>query len=581
MTLVSVAEIDDWIEGSLARERWFVSPSHHVRKDGNPLAVACLSPLSYEFSMISLGLMAIYHRLNRDPDCPAIADRVFLYPPLAENGMRPRNDLSLEAPLATMERRLPLHAVDLICISVTTADAITGVLELLHLGGVPLRCRDRIPGRHPLILMGGPGCANPEPFADYADFFCMGDGEEATAALVRVLHNLRDGKTVEVQVLAAAGIRGLYVPAVANGSRIAWAENPPSAAAMASLVTDGNTAVIVPNRGCRHTCHYCCLGSHAYREAPLELLLDHLRGFLAAGVRTVIVNSPTITHYSRSVELLDGIADLLQRLDDPPSVYIGSVKFDEVRRPLLKAMDRLGGFSHTYMRYTDGKNGRCIALAPEHSNRQLLRRFGRNADPSRLKETVTMAQEYGIHGFVLYFVVGFPTETEDDIDAIAMLIVWVLDKVAPYGGRVIAKINPLIPTPNTACQRLPMLPVAEYHRLAKRIQDGVIGRIGASRAAEQFELVLLPADRLLAESVLIRGGREVAPMVEAMWRARRGGRDIGESDLRRFAEEGGLDLDCLAGPRPLGISLPWHNVDATPEARERRLHDHLAAGMQK
>ena len=577
---VGEAEIDSWIERTLARERWFVEPAPHVPKADESVAVACLSPLAYNFAMMSLGLMAIYHRINRDPHCPAIADRVFLYEPLAEDGMHPRPHLSLGTPLATMERRLPLHGMDLICVSLTTADAITGVLELLHLGGVPLRCRDREPGRHPLILMGGPGCVNPEPFAEYIDIFCMGDGLEATAAVVSAIHGLTTvGKAPDAVSVAAAtaGVPGLYLPAAPIGDgRVPWAEDAPTDAAIGSLVTDGETAVIVPNRGCRQICFYCGIGSQSYREVPLDSLLSHVRRFVDAGIRTIIVNSPTITQYSQAVELMNGIAGLIEGSPNPPSVYIGSVKFDEMRRPLLEAMDRLGPFSHTYMRYTDGKPGRCIALAPEHSNGALLRRFGRNADPSMLLGTVALAQDYDIHSFVLYFVVGFPTETDDDMDAIASLIAEVMDRVHLHGGRVVAKINPLIPTPNTACQRLAMPSMATYHRLAERIEQGVRHRVGAPRMAAQFELVLLPTDRLLAEAILTRGGREVAPVVERIWRARRSGVAPHEDDWRRWAQDDGLDLDAITGTRPLDQPVPWHAVDNTPETRERRLHAFLA-----
>ena len=170
--------------------RRFVEPRYHLPKTQDAISVGILSPFSYDFSTISLGPLSIYHAINRDSNCPGIADRIFTYDPLLDESGNILSNLELQQKLPTFEKRIPLNKLNLICISLTNTDAVTKALQLLQLGGIPLKKSDRQSGNYPLILAGGPGCVNPEIFADFFDFFSIGDGCVLAKNIVNSIHIL-------------------------------------------------------------------------------------------------------------------------------------------------------------------------------------------------------------------------------------------------------------------------------------------------------------------------------------------------------------------------------------------------------
>src|SRR5271166_2689429 len=128
-----MAKLHRWMRVTVAKEVWLVDPPHHVPKHARAISVGMLSHFNYQFSMVALGHLALYHRVNRDAACPGIADRVFVYDPLAGDDGQLAPDLALDSPLTTFERQIPLHALQLICVSLTNPDAITTALNLLRL----------------------------------------------------------------------------------------------------------------------------------------------------------------------------------------------------------------------------------------------------------------------------------------------------------------------------------------------------------------------------------------------------------------------------------------------------------------
>lgn len=586
--VVDADRIHAWLDETARREVWFVDPSHHVPKAADALNVGVLSHFGYQFSMIALGHLALYHQVNRDPDCPAIADRIHVYEPLFGANGRLRPGLALTAPLSTFERRIPLKALDLICVSLTNADEITTVLSLLELGQVPLRRADRLDG--PLILAGGPGCGNPEPFADYFDLFCVGDGCTLTTRILRAMHGLRSRQrpTAEEVHQVLGAIDGLYVPslytvsyagqrvtAIIRGdavpARVQPAVDPASPPLQASLVSDGETAVIVPTHGCKHRCGYCQISETAFREFSIEPLLNQVDRYLADGISTLIINSATLTQHSDVVPLLTGVADRIEGCGREVSVYMGSVRFDEVSSDLLARIGRLSGFSHTYLLYTNGKSRKFMALAPEHGSRDLMRRVHRPIDPWRVLDTVDLAAQAGVHNFVLYFIVGFESETVEDRAQITALTTAILDRVAPFGGRLILKINPLMPTPGTACQRMPMPSIATYHKYLDEITNGLIAQVGQRRYDEQVEIVALPDRRLLVETIISRADRRLGPLVSRLAACRASGEEPDEETLHGWLADLGFSLEHLASARADDEILPWQVVDRTLPSAERQV----------
>jgi radical SAM superfamily enzyme YgiQ (UPF0313 family) len=584
----SQAELKAWMRATADKERWFVDPPRHVAKAEGAVAIGMLSHFTYAFSMMALGNLSLYHQINRDADCPGIADRIFVYDPLADENGHLVPDCAPDAALMTFERHIPLHELQLICVSLTNADAVTTALNLMRLGGIPLRCDERRGGPYPLILAGGPGCGNPEPFADFFDLFCIGDGRKLTTQVVKALHALRaNGETPSGEAVHAmipdAG--GLYVPALYSFSyagsrvvaihagigpeRVAPATDPAEEWAQASLVTGGDTAVIVPNQGCKHRCAYCQISEIKYRQFEIDPLLERVDQYLEQGVSTLIVNSATLTQHGDVERLLGGIADRVDRCGWPVDVYIGSVRFDEVSESILRQLGRLKAFSHTYLLYTNGERAKYMALAPEHGSRDLMRRLHRPVDPWRILDTVDLAMRQGVHNYVLYFIVGFDSECAADRDQISALSAALLDKIHPHRGKAILKINPLIPTPGTACQRMAMPDMEAYRGYLDEVAEGIRARIGADRYDAQVELVALPEDRLLVEAIINRADRRIGPLLERLADDRAGGRNPSGETLKAWTAACGLSWQDLTGARGETETLPWQVVDATWQKAEQ------------
>ncbi len=586
----SGAKLRKWMRDTVAKEVWFVEPPHHVPKPNDAIAVGIMSHFGYSFSMVALGHLSLYHRVNRAADCPGIADRVFVYDPLAGPDGQLAPDLALDGPLTTLERQIPLHDLQLICISLTNPDAVTTALNLLRLGGVPLRRDDRQRGQYPLILAGGPGCCNPEPFADFFDLFCVGDGCTLTALIVESIYQLRrkgERATGERIHALLGAVEGLYVPSLYrfsySGARVTGIEgelpsdrvspaiDPSEEWAQASLFSDGETAVIVPNYGCKHRCAYCQISEIKYRQFTVAPLLERVNQYLECGISTLIVNSATLTQHGEVKSLLMGIADLIEANGRLVKVYIGSVRFDEVSEDVISRLGRLQAFSHTYLLYTNGSPVKFMALAPEHGSRELMRRLHRPVDPWRILDTVEMAAREGVHHFVLYFIVGFESETAEDREQISALTAALLDKIYEAGGGVIMKINPLIPTPGTACQRMAMPSMDEYRSYLREVEDGIVRRVGEERYKRQVEIVPLPENRLVIEAIINRADRRVGLLVERLAEQRACGIEPSDQILKGWLAECGLSWQHLASARHQSEILPWQVVDRTSAPAERQV----------
>jgi radical SAM superfamily enzyme YgiQ (UPF0313 family) len=585
------AEIAQWSHDTTAKEVWYVEPAHHVPKVEDAVDVAIVSHFTYEFSMVALGHMSLYHRINRDGACPGVADRIFVYQPLADENGRLKPNLALSNPLRTFERRIPLKDIPLICVSLTNPDAATVALQLLQHGGVPLNRKERAGGAYPIVLAGGPGCCNPEPFADYFDMFCIGDGAELTARIVKTMYQLRrSGEPVTAESIqyVLKDVHGLYVPSLYNFSyagsditnielmngaptRVQSAVDPPQEASQCSLVSNGEVAVIVPNYGCKHRCAYCQISEINYREFEVAPLLDRVRQYIAGSVKTLIVNSATLTQHSDIYKLLSALASEIKNCGREVKVYIGSVRFDEVSAEVLSHMSSLQAFSHTYLLYTNGSPVSFMALAPEHGSRDLMRRLKRPVDPWNVLNTIKMAADEGIYHFVLYFIVGFESETREDRDEISALACAILDEVHEAGGGIILKVNPLIPTPGTACQRMAMPTVADYHFYIEEVKEGIIRRIGHERFERQVQVVLLPDERLNFEAIINRADRRIGPLLQKLTDYRTVGREPDEGMLRTWLEDLDLSWESLTASRSAQAILPWQAVDITSTSAERQV----------
>lgn len=588
-------DIYTWINKTLKKEKWFVEPRYYVPKSKNDtLSIGILSPFCYDFSTVALGPLSIYHAINRNPNCPGIADRIFVYDPIADENGDIIPDLNLKENLKTFERQIPLNELDLICISLTNTDAITRVLEILQLGGIPILKSDRKSGNYPLILAGGPGCINPEIFADFFDFFSIGDGCVLAENLIETMYNLShknmklSAKTLFENIKDNSS---LYVPELYNFifkdgkienielykeiKPIVSAIDPPLEYAQVSLFSNGESAVIVPSRGCKNNCGYCLLTSQGYREANVKTLLKYVDKFIENGINSIIVNAASSAQYKDINILLDELANKIEKAPIPIQVYLGSICFDELTDEILKKIDRLKAFNHTYSLYTHGKLQKVMALAPEHGSLNLLQCLGRKSNSWDVLKAIDKAKKIGVYNFTLYLIVGFLSETSEDRDQTAALSSAVADKVYKEGGKITLKINPIIPTPGTACQRMAMPSINEYKSYLKEIENGVKKRIGEERYNEQINIVSLHDERLLVESIIDRADRRISSIILEILEYRSKKQPITEEELRSWVKESGFNWSDLTGEIPLDSILSWQMLDSVNPKREQKIFNLL------
>lgn len=574
------------------REIHLHGPYPRTRRDGD-LRVVFLSPYGHAYSLLATGPMALYDLVNRHPDLPATAERALAYESLIADANRLRTPSG--EPYRSIENPAPVAEADIIGLSVTNAGDMHSVLRLLDLAGIPRQSADRADGRHPLVIGGSGGLANPEPMADYLDIVALGEAEGSFLNLIRVAHSHKGYPRATV-LEEAALIPGLYVPSlyehtlVPGGGTAAISPRSLSApetvrpqyltprdlgpAHFTSPISDGSCALIIANLGCKHSCHMCTLGTPPFRNAPVEQLTAYIDILERHQIRKIIISSPTFTQYRFRDELLDRIAAYADRAPDPVSVIIGSVRADEVTSSYLDAVARLDT-GHLFTELSlDAPRG-VITVAPEFAADDLVRIFGKTMDESKVGRALDLCHATPHFGTVmLYFMVGAPGETQADRLAIADYALRVFQRLDRPDGAVIVKVQQFMPTPGTTSQRLPMADPDLVDGWVTAIRDRLTELAGPEH--DRFRVLWGEHSRLLLEAVCDRGDRRVGHVLERLHDTGTDFTRLTKTQLAEAMARHGLtfhhhlrDMD--------GDLVPWHTVNAVQPRQERALADALRA----
>ena len=489
--------------------------------------VALIFPDIYDIGISNLGLQILYDQVNQRPD--ALAERA--YAPWVDMEEQMRTNA---IPLYSLETRHALADFDILGFSLPYETLYTNVLNILDLAGIPLRSAQRGPA-DPLVIAGGHACFNPEPMHAFIDAFVIGEGEEVIHEIIDVVQRLNPaGKRAagsqnppldRAQLLRElAGVSGVYVPGLydvtylEDGTVAATTPRLPEAPKivlkrMLAQLPPPPTRFIVPNidvvhnrvsveimRGCTRGCRFCQAGmiTRPVRERSVEEIVQAAEQAVdATGAEELALLSLSSSDYTDILELVNRIGEKFAGRHltvSLPSLRIESVSVDLMEK--LKDR-RSGGFT----------------LAPEAATERMRRIINKFIPDEQLLETARAVYARGWTNLKLYFMIGHPSETIEDVQAIADLCKRVLaEGRKSLGGRakVHAGVSTFIPKPHTPFQWVTVDSVEQIRLKLDLLKRELRG--------PSFKVSWTPPEDTLLEGWLSRGDRRMAEVIEAAWK---------------------------------------------------------------
>ena len=491
--------------------------------------VAFCFPDTYEIGMSNLGLRILYGVLNGIDG--VWCERVFSPWGDMEELMRAEG---LE--LFGLESGDAVRGFDIIAISVGYELSYTNVLNMLDLAGIPLRAAHRT-GHNPIVIAGGMCCFNPEPLADFIDLFVIGEGEEAASDLIGTYRSVccdgnknRSGRNAgrAAFLKAASKLPGVYIPSLYD---IKYNEDgslkgiiPTDAAPLPvikRIVQDLDGAyfpvdTIVPStalvhdrsvlelfRGCIRGCRFCQAGhvNRPVRSRSCDMLVKQgIESLETSGYDELALLSLSTSDYSRLIDLCDGLTGWCEprRI----SLSLPSLRADNFSVEIMERVQKVR------------KSG--LTFAPEAGSQRLRDVINKNVTEEDLLDACRVAFKGGRNSVKLYFMLGLPTETDEDVKAIAVLARAVLDAWKRHaenksrGLRITVSTSCFIPKPHTPFQWEPQVTMSEYMRRV----DLLRGEFKTKAITYNWH----EAEQSYIEAALARGDRRVGGVIETAWR---------------------------------------------------------------
>jgi radical SAM family uncharacterized protein/radical SAM-linked protein len=526
---------------------------------------ALIFPDLYEIGMSHQGLQILYHLLNNKEYF--LAERCFCPDKDLEQLLRDK-----EAPLTSLESARPLTDFDVLGITLPYELCYTNILTILNLAAIPFYSRDR-DNSFPLILGGGACSLNPEPVADFFDAILLGDGEEAIIDIASLLAEHKDSRLTKNETLdLLAEIDGIYIPThfqpeySSQGELLAIHRTGGHKEHISRRILNDLNEIdhlkhpIVPNakivhdrmgievaRGCTRGCRFCQAGItyRPVRERNPEKIMELADcGLDDSGFEELALLSLSTGDYSCLEQTLPQLMDK----------FAG--RFISVAMPSM----RVGTLTPEIMEQVKRVRKTGFTLAPEAGSERLRRVVNKGITEDDLITTCTEAFALGWRVIKLYFMIGLPTETDQDIDEIIQLVQKVMTVRSNGPGKGKKQINvsvgTFVPKPHTPFQWERQLSIEESKQHIRRLQNG-LPRKGCNFRYHSPQISFL-------EGVFSRGDRRLSRLMELAWQA--GARLDGwdeNFDLSRWqkaAELCQLDLDDYMRARTMDEILPWQHL---------------------
>ncbi len=478
---------------------------------GGKISMALVYPNYYHVGMANLGFQSVYGTVN---DLPyAVCERAFL---------PERGDLKefhrTATPLFSLETQTPLQDFDLIAFSVSFENDYANILTILDLSRIPLHTSKRKNG-YPIVFAGGiTTFLNPEPLAEFMDFFALGEAEEMLPECITVIADSQNKETPRHRLLTRlAGIEGTYVP---HFYTVSYGENGQISSftpkkgipakvkrrwikkvdnyATQSLISSpaiefGGMFLVEIGRGCSYGCRFCASG-WAYRPVRMRSLKS-IRESVQDGLerdKKIGLISAAIGDHPKLKEICRLITENGGRLS------VSSLRLTSLHEELLQALNESGH--------------QPVTLAPETGSERLRRVIKKDITDEDIFEAAEMVAASGIPNLRLYFLIGLPTECMDDIEQIVVLtkkikhhiVKWLQKKSLP--GKITLSVTPFVPKPLTPFQWAPFEELQTLNQRIKHIQNGL-------RKERQVHVTVDLPKWSYIQALLSRGDRRVGKIL--------------------------------------------------------------------
>lgn len=539
---------------------------NQIRKDLRHVRVkfAFAFPDAYEIGMSHTGLRILYDLLNKREDIAA--ERVFA--PWMDMEARLRSE---NIPLYSLENKLPLREFDVIGFSLMYELCYTNTLAMLDLAGIPLRTKDRGIDE-PLIIAGGTCTVNPEPIADFIDAFVIGDGEEIVFEIIEKYMSLKGtGLRKEEILLEVAQIPGVYVPSLydtymdpVSGMLLPKKTSGVPYPVRRRILMDINkypfpTKTIVPFtdivfdrvslelfRGCERGCRFCQAG-YIYRPTrernPLQVFNAAVQNIKNSGYEEISLNSLSSGDYSRLPQLLTWLNQQFQ--DDRVALSLSSLFASSITKDVIRKIKQVR------------KTG--FTIAPEGGTDRMRKVINKYMSEDEILHAAELAYKEGWEHIKLYFMIGQPTETMEDVEG----IVHVAKKISELGmrkhrrsGKVNLGVSSFVPKPQTP-----------FQWCAMDTKDSLLEKQSVIRKMTQGTRIQFKWHHIhisLLDSLFSRGDRRLNQTLEIAYR--KGCRFDGWSDCMHYPlweeslAESGINPHQYWGEFGMDSTLPWDHL---------------------